>query len=139
MRPSYWQGWHSDNAHKPQTNNITNTDEPELDAMIEKYRASLEEENREELSIKIQALIHETGAFVPTFMVPYVRLGYWRWLQLPDFHGTRRSESLFDPFSSTTGGLFWIDGKKKEETLNAKKQNIKFKPVVIKDETFKTQ
>ena len=72
-------------------------------------------------------------------MVPYVRLGYWRWLQLPDFYGTRRSDSLFDPFSSTTGGLFWIDEKEKEETLNAKKKNIKFKTVVIKDETFKTK
>ncbi len=139
MRPSYWQGWHSDNAHKPQTNNITNTDRPDLDELIDKYRASLEEEDRIELSNKIQTVIHDTGAFVPTFMVPYVRLGYWRWLQLPDFYGTRRSDSLFDPFSSTTGGLFWIDEKKKEETLNAKKQNIKFKPVVIKDETFKTK
>lgn len=139
MRPSYWQGWHSDNAHKPQTNNITNTDRSDLDALIDKYRASLDEVERIELSKKIQTVIHDTGAFVPTFMVPYVRLGYWRWLQLPDFYGTRRSDSLFDPFSSTTGGLFWIDEKEKEETLNAKKKNIKFKTVVIKDETFKTK
>ena len=137
MRPSYWQGGHSDNAHKPQTNNITNTDEPELDALIEKYRASLDQEERIALSLKIQSVIHDTGAFVPTFMVPYVRLGYWRWLQLPEFHGTRRSDSLFDPFSSTTGGLFWIDDKKKEETMNALKNKTGFKPVVIKDETFK--
>ncbi|MBU0463528.1 MAG: extracellular solute-binding protein, partial [Proteobacteria bacterium] len=93
IRPSYWQGWHSDNAHKPQTNNITNTDDPGLDELIDKYRASLNEEERIELSLKIQNAIHETGAFVPTFMVPYVRLGYWRWLELPDFHGTRRSDS----------------------------------------------
>ena len=33
MRPSYWQGWHSDNAHNPQTNNITNTDDPKLDQL----------------------------------------------------------------------------------------------------------
>ena len=31
---AYWQGFHSDNAHKPQTNNITNTDDPELDKLI---------------------------------------------------------------------------------------------------------
>ncbi len=139
MRPSYWQGWHSDNAHKTQTNNITNTDVPGLDDLIDKYRASLREEERRQLSLKIQTAIHETGAFVPTFMVPYVRLGYWRWLELPGFHGTRRSDSLFDPFSSTTGGLFWINDKKKDETLNAMKQNIKFKPVVINDDTFKTK
>ena len=27
FRPRYWQGFHSENAHKAQTNNITNTDE----------------------------------------------------------------------------------------------------------------
>ncbi|MBU8910798.1 MAG: extracellular solute-binding protein, partial [Desulfobacterales bacterium] len=139
IRPSYWQGWHSDNAHKPQTNNITNTDDPGLDELIDKYRASLNEKDRIELSIKIQHAIHETGAFVPTFMVPYVRLGYWRWLELPDFHGTRRSDSLFDPFSTTTGGLFWIDAEKKNETLNAIKKDKVFQPVVIVDEKFKVE
>ncbi|MBC2705306.1 extracellular solute-binding protein [Desulfobacula sp.] len=139
IRPSYWQGWHSDNAHKPQTNNITNTDDPELDELIDKYRASLNEEERIELSIKIQAAIHETGAFVPTFMVPYVRLGYWRWLELPDFHGTKRSDSLFDPFSTTTGGLFWINAEKKEKTLTAMKKDRVFQPVVIVNKRFKVE
>ncbi|MCK5696166.1 MAG: ABC transporter substrate-binding protein [Desulfobacula sp.] len=139
IRPSYWQGWHSDNAHKPQTNNITNTDDPELDKLINQYRASLDEKERIKLSLKIQHSIHETGAFVPTFMVPYVRLGYWRWLELPDFHGTRRSDSLFDPFSSTTGGLFWINAKKKENTLAALKKGKVFQPVVIVDERFKVE
>jgi len=124
-RPSYWQGWHSDNANKPQT--------------IERYRASLNEKERILLSLEIQQAIHETGAFVPTFMVPYVRLGYWRWVELPDFHGTKRSDNLFDPFSSTTGGLFWIDGEKKETTLVDLKSGIRFQPVVIVDEQFKSE
>ncbi len=139
IRPSYWQGWHSDNAHKAQTNNITNTDDPVLDELIDKYRASLNEEERMALSLKIQNVIQQTGAFVPTFMIPYVRLGYWRWIELPDFHGTRRSDSLFDPFSSTTGGLFWIDAEKKEATFAAKKSNRSFLPVVIKDELYKKE
>ncbi|NOX33956.1 MAG: ABC transporter substrate-binding protein [Deltaproteobacteria bacterium] len=139
IRPSYWQGWHSDNAHKPQTNNITNTDDPKLDKLIDKYRASLDEKDRIELSKKIQRAIHDTGAFVPTFMIPYIRLGYWRWLELPEFHGTKRSDSLFDPFSTTTGGLFWIDAKKKDETLNAMKLGKVFKPVVIVDKQFKVE
>jgi microcin C transport system substrate-binding protein len=139
IRPSYWQGWHSDNAHKPQTNNITNTDDPELDKLIDNYRASLDEDERIKLSLKIQQVIHKNGAFVPTFMVPYVRLGYWRWLELPDFHGTKRSDSLFDPFSSTTGGLFWINTQKKEDTLIAMKKDTIFSPVVIIDERFKVR
>lgn len=137
LRPSYWQGWHSDNAHKTQTNNITNTDVKNLDVLIEQYRASIKEKERIELSLKIQRLIHDTAAFVPTFMVPYVRQGYWRWLNLPDFYGTKRSDNLFEPFSSTTGGLFWIDMKKKKETFDAMKLNSKFQKTIIKDETFK--
>jgi microcin C transport system substrate-binding protein len=139
MRPSYWQHWHSDNAHKPQTNNITNTDNPDMDALIDAYRASLDEEERIVLAKKIQRLIHDEGAFVPTFMVPYVRLGYWRWLQLPEFHGTRRSDDLFDPFSTMTGGLFWIDSEMKKQTLDAMKKGQSFEPVVIINKQFKVE
>ncbi|MBU1341685.1 MAG: ABC transporter substrate-binding protein, partial [Proteobacteria bacterium] len=139
MRPSYWQGWHSDNAHKPQTNNITNTDDPNLDELIDLYRESLNQEQRIGLSLKIQTVIHETGAFVPTFMVPYARSGYWRWIELPRFYGTKRSDDLFNPFSSNIGGLFWINTDKKNETLNAMKQNRVFQPVVIVNEQFKVE
>ena len=139
IRPTYWEGWHSENAHKPQTNNITNTDDPELDRLIDQYRAGQNEEERKDLSRRIQHLIHETGAFVPTFMVPYVRQGYWRWLELPDFHGTKRSDNLFDPFSSTIGGLFWIDPDKKEETLKAVQKGESFSPVILMDERFKPE
>jgi microcin C transport system substrate-binding protein len=139
IRPTYWEGWHSENAHKPQTNNITNTDDPELDRLIDQYRASLDEEERKTLSRRIQHLIHETGAFVPTFMVPYVRQGYWRWIELPDFHGTKRSDNLFDPFSSTIGGLFWIDPDKKEETLKVLQEEESFSPVILMDERFKPE
>ncbi|CCK80394.1 extracellular solute-binding protein [Desulfobacula toluolica] len=139
IRPAYWQGWHSDNAHKPQTNNITNTDDPLLDELIDKYRATLNQEERITLSLNIQKVIHEIGAFVPTFMVPYVRQAYWRWLELPEFHGTKRSDSLFDPFSVTTGGLFWMNTDKKDQTLKAMKNDIQFEPVVILDEQFKKE
>ena len=137
LRPSYWEGWHSDNAHKVQTNNITNTDNPELDKLIDQYRASLDEKERISLSVKIQSLIHEQASFVPTFMVPYVRHGYWRWMKLPENYGTRKSEDLFDPFGSTAGGLFWFDSRVYDETRRAIKSTTPFKPVTIIDERFK--
>jgi microcin C transport system substrate-binding protein len=137
MRPSYWQGWHSDNAHKPQTNNITNTDDPQLDALIDQYRESLDEAERIRLSKAIQNKIHEVCAYVPTFMVPYVRIAYWRWLRLPSFHGTRMSENLFDPFSSTVGGLFWVDPDLYDQTLSAMKQGTALPPVTLIDDRFK--
>ena len=137
LRPQYWEGWHSANAHKPQTNNITNTDDPELDRLIDRYRDSLDEDERIMLSKKIQNRIHEICAYVPTFMIPYVRIAYWRWMCLPDFHGTRMSGDLFAPFSTTTGGLFWIDPQKREQTLAAVKEGKTFEKVLIKDTQFK--
>ena len=137
MRPSFWQGWHSDNAHKPQTNNITNTDDPGLDALIDRYRESLDEEERIRLSHAIQNKIHDICAYVPTFMVPYVRIAYWRWLRLPEGHGTRMSQDLFDPFSSTVGGLFWLDQDIFDQTVSAMKQDLRLPAQTIRDTRFK--
>jgi len=138
MRPEYWQSWHSDNAHKPRTNNITNTDIPELDRLIDRYRNSLSIKERISLSREIQLMIHNTGAFVPTTMRPYVREAYWRWWRLPKVPGTKISGSLFSPFDSATGGLFWYDEKLHEETKRARKKKESFSPVTITDETYKT-
>ncbi|MBI9086753.1 MAG: ABC transporter substrate-binding protein [Desulfobacterales bacterium] len=137
MRPQFWEHFHSANAHKPQTNNITNTDDPELDRLIDAYRNSLAETERKELAIAIEAAIHETGCFVPTFMVPYVRIAYWRWWRLPESPGTKESGDLFDPFGSTAGGLFWFDPVLYEETRAAMKAGRSFDPVTRVDETHK--
>lgn len=137
LRPQYWEHYHSVNAHKPQTNNITNTDDPDMDHLIEAFRDSLDEKERIELSLEIQEKIHGIGCFVPTFMVPYTREAYWRWWKLPEIPGTRHSGSLFSPFDSTTGGLFWYDRQLHEQTKKAMKQKKKFAPVTIIDETFK--
>ena len=137
MRPHFWEFWHSVNAHRPQTNNVTNTDDPELDRLIDRYRDALDEDERIELSRQIQARVHALGAFVPTFMVPYFREAYWRWWRFPDPPATRLSDSLFEPFSSTTGGFFWFDDDRYRETREAKQQGIAFSPVTIKDQTFK--
>jgi microcin C transport system substrate-binding protein len=137
LRPQYWEHFHSDNAHKPQTNNITNTDDPEMDRLIEAYRSSLDGETRARLSRRIQERIHEIGAFVPTFMVPYVRQAYWRWWRLPDPAGTRHSNNLFDPFNSATGGLFWFDAQRHHETREAMKAGRVFGPATRIDDTYK--
>ncbi len=137
LRPQFWEHLHSVNAHKPQTNNITNTDDPEMDKLIDAYRNSLEKEERIELSLKIQEKIHEIGPFVPTFMVPYVRQAYWRWWKLPDIAGTKHTTDLFDPFSSGTGGLFWYDKGLYDETKQAMKKKKPFPAATVIDETYK--
>jgi microcin C transport system substrate-binding protein len=137
LRPSFWQHYHSFNAHKPQTNNITNTDDAELDKLIDAYRNSLDVEERIQLSLHIQEKLQEIGAFVPTFMVPYVRQAFWRWWRLPEIPGTKHSGDLFDPFGTSAGGLFWYDKELHEETKRGKKKKQKLPPVTIIDETYK--
>jgi microcin C transport system substrate-binding protein len=135
-RPDYWDLYHSANAHRPQSNNFSNTDNKELDKLIDGFRAELNEEKRYELAHQIQKIIFDEGAYVPTFFIPYFRQAYWRWWKLPKVMATKMSEGLFDPFG-TYGGLFWFDGKMRDETLAAKKAGKKFPPVTIIDETYK--
>ncbi len=74
--------------------------------------------------------------FVPTFMVPYAREAFWRWWRLPEPPGTRHSDSLFDPFNSATGGLFWYDKTLHDKTREAMKSGQAFEPVTIIDRTY---
>jgi microcin C transport system substrate-binding protein len=142
-RPQYWEHFHSVNAHKPQTNNITNTDDTEMDQLIEAYRNSLDVEERKKLSREIQIKIHEIGPYVPTFMVPYGRQAFWRWWRLPKIPGTKVSENLFSPFGRSTafsgavGGMFWYDKQLYDETKKAMKKKIKLPPVTFIEETYK--
>ncbi len=137
LRPHFWEHWHSVNAHKGQTNNITNTDDPEMDRLIDAYRASLDEDERIELAHRIQQRVHEIGSVVPTFMVPYFRQVYWRWWRFPEPPATRTSESLFEEFGSSSGGLFWFDPERRQETLEAMDNDVAFDPVTMVDKTFK--
>lgn len=107
--PTYYSQYHSDGANKPQTNNITNTDNPEFDKRIEEYRTTSDHDRRVQLAHELEQLIYDEGASIPTFKIPYIRGAYWRWLRLPAHRGTRSSDnSLFSPFGDS-GGLFWID------------------------------
>lgn len=130
LSPRYWEFYHSDNAHKPQTNNVTNTDNPLIDKKIEAYRKATRKEDRVQLAHELEQLVFEQGSFIPTFKVPYTREAFWRWLQLPTFHGTRTSSSLFDPMGST-GGLFWIDKEVKQTTEQAKDEGKSLPPLTI--------
>ncbi|MDB9822377.1 extracellular solute-binding protein [Deltaproteobacteria bacterium] len=140
LRPTPWQSFHSDNAHKPQTNNITNTDDPELDRLIDAYRDSQSTEEQIKLIHEIQQKIHDICSWIPLYQVPYIRSLYWRWINLPEIPGTRSSTSLFEPnepWDSKYGGYFWINEDVKKETLEAMKSGKGFEPVTIIDETFK--
>ncbi|MGD8340387.1 MAG: extracellular solute-binding protein [Gammaproteobacteria bacterium] len=135
ITPNPWQAWHSDNAGRPDTNNITNTAVPELDDVIDRYDAATTIEERIRLSHEFQSLIEETGAVIPTFKIPYIREAFWRWLKLPEFYATRSSGEIFDPFAE---GLFWIDEAARADTLAARREGRTFEPINIVDTTWRT-
>jgi microcin C transport system substrate-binding protein len=141
--PQYWGQFHSVNAHKPQTNNFTNTDDKELDKVIEAYRSAVSTGERADLARQIQRFIYEQGAWIPTYEVPYERIVFWRWVKLPESPGTRLGGPGVFPFDFggafdvSDGGLLWIDKDSKEETKKAMKSGKTCAPVTDIDTTFK--
>lgn len=138
--PSFWQGYHSDNAHIPQTNNITNTDIPELDALIDEYDAATDLATRVPLAHRIEEIIWDNASMIPLYEIPFIRETFWRWLELPEQHATRTSNEVFEPVGSEpfVGGLFWIDEDAKAETQHARAEGRRFEPVDIVDTTWRT-
>jgi microcin C transport system substrate-binding protein len=137
LAPVFWEHYHSNNANKPQTNNITNTSNPDLDKKIMAYRASTKKTERVRLAHELEQMVHDQAAFIPTFKVPYTREAFWRWIKLPDHLGTRSNNSLFSPFG-TPGGLFWIDEQEKERTMDARLFGKAFTPVTIINKKWRT-
>ena len=131
LRPTYWQHFHSDNANKPQTNNITNLNNKAIDELINQYRKDTKEASRIKLAHNIEKSIAEQVVFIPSTMKSFARAAYWRWLQLPETHATKSSDQLFDPFNSSFGGLFWINGKIKFDSLASQKTGVGFKATTI--------
>ncbi|MFP4357014.1 MAG: extracellular solute-binding protein [Puniceicoccaceae bacterium] len=116
--PRYWEGFHSDNANQPQTNNITNTADPEIDGLIERYRTSTDLDDKRALAHELEARVHEEAVFVPGSKVPFYRVGYWAWIRFPEH---------FDvPLSESAGqyGLYWIDLEKKKEILAERRGDL---------------
>lgn len=137
LRPAYWEHFHSDNANKAQTNNITNFSNAQIDELIERYRKETDEAQRIELAHQIEQEIADAVIFIPATMKTFTRAAFWRWLKLPKVPATRSSESIFDPFNIDFGGLFWIDPKMKFHSLAAKKSGDGFKPVTIINTEYK--
>ncbi len=127
--PRYWEGFHSANANKPQTNNITNTANPEMDPLIDQYRASTNLEEKLELAHTLEQMVYDEAVFVPGFKVPFYRVAFWSWIHFP--------EGFDAPISESAGqhGLYWIDLEEKKEILKERKGDAKLpNEVLIFDE-----
>lgn len=130
--PQYWQCFHSDNANKPQTNNLTNFANDEADKLIDAYRESSDEQEMITLAHQIEQIIHDEAVFVPGYKQPYYRCGYWRWLCFPDDFNLKHSDY------HTQYYIHWIDEDIKKETLAAKKDRKQFPPQILIFDQYKT-
>jgi len=133
LRPTFWQGYHSDNANKPQTNNITNTSDKKLDAVIESYRNAITREDRIKLAHQAQQMIHDLGVFIPTFQASYYRDIYWAYWKLPKVPGAKLYDSSFSPGT----GIFWLDKDAQKKLEEAEDNNKKFGESVIINKKYK--
>ncbi|MHA6962799.1 extracellular solute-binding protein [Zobellella denitrificans] len=137
LYPQYWEFFHSVNADKPQTNNLFNISDEQLDALIEEYRITMDLDAKAAISRRIQQRVHELAIFIPGYQVPYTREAYWRYVKLPEAKGTSQSPSLFWPMEGaphSTGGLFWIDQELKAEIKAGGKR---YEPVLEVVETWR--
>ena len=135
LSPEYWQFYHSSNANQPQTNNITNFADADMDQLIDHYRAELSKPVRVELAQRMEQKVFESGAMIPTFKVPYTREAYWAWIRLPAGYATRSSGSVVDAMGT---GLFWIDVEEKNRIRALRRHREALSaPVTIIDETWK--
>ena len=73
LAPVYFEHFHSAFANKPQTNNLTNHANPEMDPLIMAYRASTNLAERVALARRLEQMVHDSGVVIPTFRVPYTR------------------------------------------------------------------
>jgi microcin C transport system substrate-binding protein len=133
--PDFWGKYHSENAHKPQTNNIANVDNKQLDQLIDSFQKEYDEKKLQLLSRQIQLRVHDLAVNIPSWLAPFFRETYWRWWQFPKPMATRDAQTLFNPFG--TGGIFWLDSKIYEETIAAMKVGKGFPPQIIKSEEYR--
>lgn len=141
--PRYWEMYHSSNAYMPadaegnralrvQTNNMTSTALPELDALIAAYDKAETMDEVKRIAAQIEEVIHEHASWVPGWALPFYRLGYWRWVRWPEQFNGRSSR---DPIELH---VFWIDEEAQRETQEARRAGRTFPPQVLTFDAFRT-
>jgi microcin C transport system substrate-binding protein len=121
--PTFEWEMRGEDAGKAKNFNTTNIKDDALDALLARWDTLQDPQNAYQVSHDIQEKIHEFAAWVPGLTTDFTRVGYWRWVQWPEyFHGPKSN-------SFTGMGVFWIDEKVKEETLEARKKGRAYPPV----------
>ena len=147
MYPRYWETYHSDNAYdtafladgsvnpdrkpKTQTNNLEGLAIPEVDELINRYRASSDRDEMMQIAHQIDQHHFEHASFVPGFFQPMYRLGHWRWVKYPAFFNHKHSRGAGEYF------VHWLDAEEKAATLAARSDGKPFAPAIKVFDQFK--
>ncbi|MDX1491454.1 MAG: extracellular solute-binding protein [Pseudohongiellaceae bacterium] len=147
--PRFWDELHSDNAYddaflddgsvnpdrqiKVQTNNLQSFANFEVDQLIAQYDSSTDVEEMISLAHEIFERHHEYASFVPAYVVPFYRVGHWRWMKFPEGFNHKHSESAGELF------VHWIDTELKEETLAARRSGDTFEPQINVYDQFRSE
>ena len=128
--PEFWQFYHTDNAYevlkdgtrkpKPNTNNFTQTADPELDKLIVQQREAPNEDEVQRLSWQIEEIVQQRASEIPTWEVPLYRYFHTRWMRWPSDGNVKFSREAYDNY------VWWIDEDIKAETLKAMREGRSF-------------
>lgn len=122
--PRYWETFDGVNAHKAQTNNLTNTSIPAMDKLIDEYDHATTMDQIRSLATQLETIVHDDAAFVPGFEIPFYRVGFWRWIRWPKDFNVRLS------LYAGQFGVEWMDPQMKADTLAARSSGRTFPPAV---------
>ena len=123
--PKYWEGFHTDNAYekeknpdgsrkvKTNTNNISETSNPELDVLIDQHEKAQTLDELEKLGHRIEEMIAAEASFVPAWATPWHRTVYWRWVRWPADFNVRASEN------PAQAHVHWVNEDMRRETREA--------------------
>ena len=140
MYPRYWETYHSVNAYdqaflpdgkpnpdrkpKTNTNNLQCIAIPELDRMIEAYRASGDAAEMKRLAFAMEKILYDDASFSPGFVMPFYRTGYWRWIRWPEGFNVKLSST------SNEMWLAWIEPDLKKEVQEARRSGKTYPPEI---------
>lgn len=120
-----------DRQPKAQTNNLQVVASHDLDAMIEQYDNSEDVDEMIGLARMLEERIFDQASFIPGFVLPTYRIGYWRWRHYPDDFNVKLSSYAGEFW------LSWMDEAAKEETLKAKRNGVSFEPSIVVYDQYK--
>ena len=147
--PRYWESYHSDNAFdqaflpdgsinpdrklETQSNNLQSIAIPELDVLINQFDRATSKEQKKDLAHRIEEILYDHASFVPGFVQPFYRVGYWDWVKWPAFFNHKHSDA------ATTLFVHWIDEEAKQQVLAARRSGQRFEPRIEVYDQFAEQ